>query len=608
MDGEIRMLPDAVANQIAAGEVVQRPASVVKELLENAVDAGANEISLIITDAGKTLIQVIDNGKGMGPADAKMCFERHATSKIHETEDIFNIITKGFRGEALASIAAVAMVELSSRKADNDVGECLKIEASSFKDSKAKSCPIGTSIAVKNLFFNVPARRKFLKSDNVENRHIIEEYFRVAMAHPDIKFSYTQNGKPLYTNPKGNPKQRIVQLYGKNMDEKLAPIAEETNLFNLTGFIIKPSFARKTRGEQYIFVNNRFIKSQYLHHAINSAFEGLIDKDQHAGYFLFFEMDPSSIDINIHPTKTEIKFEDEKTIYQLLRSITKRSLGMYNLAPPMDFVNMTEMEFTPVNVRVTPSSNNNSGYTNPNSLSGQRDQSFDAPSKSLTSLHQESLVQLTEEEQLISDNIVPTENPEWIHSEPEISVASEFKSLIVLNKYLLSAYPSGMMLIDIKRAKQRLVFEQFTQNNTSISAQGALFDELLPVNDHEQQLLEPYLATLKEMGIHLEAFGKGSMVIRTVPTGFNISNIADLFETFLSELKHSEDINPNSIRDIMAKRLALASSLHFTLNDNAEEKQAFIDQLMRTSNPGISPFGKNILKRLDGNYLDKILH
>tara|TARA_R110001592_G_scaffold359340_3_gene665669 strand:+ start:24155 stop:25978 length:1824 start_codon:yes stop_codon:yes gene_type:complete len=606
MDGEIRMLPDAVANQIAAGEVVQRPASVVKELLENAVDAGANEISLIITDAGKTLIQVIDNGKGMGPADAKMCFERHATSKIHETEDIFNIITKGFRGEALASIAAVAMVELSSRKADSDVGECLKIEGSTFKETKAKSCPVGTSIAVKNLFFNVPARRKFLKKDNVENRHIIEEYFRVAMAHPDIKFTYTQNGKALYNNPKGNQKQRIVQLYGKNMDEKLAPISEETNVFNLTGYIIKPSFARKTRGEQYIFVNNRFIKSQYLHHAINSAFEGLIDKDQHPGYFLFFEMDPSSIDINIHPTKTEIKFEDEKTIYQLLRSITKRSLGMYNLAPPMDFVNMTEMEFTPVNVRATPTSSSSS-YTNPKSLSDRKDPSFDTPNKSFKTLHQESLVQLTEEEEALSETIVPTEKPEWINLEPQLAVPAEYNSLIVLNKYLLTASPSGMMLIDIKRAKQRLVFEQFTSSSNQISAQGALFDELLPVNNHEQQLLEPYLPTLKEMGIHLESFGKDSMVIRTVPTGFNISNISDLFDTFLSELKHSEDINPDSIRDIMAKRLALASSLHFTLKDNAEEKQAFLEQLMSSSNPSTSPFGKNILKQIDGAYLDKIL-
>ena len=606
MDGEIRMLPDAVANQIAAGEVVQRPASVVKELLENAVDAGANEISLIITDAGKTLIQVIDNGKGMGPADAKMCFERHATSKIHETEDIFNIITKGFRGEALASIAAVAMVELSSRKADSDVGECLKIEGSTFKETKAKSCPVGTSIAVKNLFFNVPARRKFLKKDNVENRHIIEEYFRVAMAHPDIKFTYTQNGKALYNNPKGNQKQRIVQLYGKNMDEKLAPISEETNVFNLTGYIIKPSFARKTRGEQYIFVNNRFIKSQYLHHAINSAFEGLIDKDQHPGYFLFFEMDPSSIDINIHPTKTEIKFEDEKTIYQLLRSITKRSLGMYNLAPPMDFVNMTEMEFTPVNVRATPTSSSSS-YTNPKSLSDRKDPSFDTPNKSFKTLQQESLVQLTEEEEALSETIVPTEKPEWINLEPQLAVPAEYNSLIVLNKYLLTASPSGMMLIDIKRAKQRLVFEQFTSSSNQISAQGALFDELLPVNNHEQQLLEPYLPTLKEMGIHLESFGKDSMVIRTVPTGFNISNISDLFDTFLSELKHSEDINPDSIRDIMAKRLALASSLHFTLKDNAEEKQAFLEQLMSSSNPSTSPFGKNILKQIDGAYLDKIL-
>lgn len=602
MDGEIRMLPDAVANQIAAGEVVQRPASVVKELLENAVDAGATEISLSVTDAGKTLIQVTDNGKGMGPADAKMCFERHATSKIHETKDIFNIITKGFRGEALASIAAVAMVELSSRRNDSDIGQSIKVEGSSFTESKAKSCPVGTTISVKNIFFNVPARRKFLKGDNVENKHILEEYFRVALAHPSIQFKYVQNGKVVYHNASGNAKQRVVQLFGKNMDEKLAPISEKTNVFDLTGFIVKPSFARKTRGDQYIFVNNRFIRSNYLHHAIASAYEGLIDKDQHPGYFLFFEMDPSSIDINIHPTKTEIKFEDEKTIYHLLRSIAKRSLGMYNLAPPMDFVNMSGMEFTPVNVRPTPVS---SDYMSSKSLRNHQDKSFDTPSASLEAIHRESMVQLSPDEVELSNDLEAKEQP--IVAQQSLKISVEYQSIILLNKYLVCNLSDKMLLIDIKRAKQRIVYEQFTEKAEAIVAQGALFDELLPVAQHEQTLLEPYLPILSEMGIQLESFGKDSMVIRAVPSGFNISTISDLFQTFLNEIKHSDGIDENSIRDIMAKRLALASSLHFTLRDTKEERQAFIELLLSSSNPGLTPFGKNILKHMDASSLDKLL-
>lgn len=603
MDGQIRLLSDAVANQIAAGEVVQRPASVVKELLENAVDAGANDIVLKIVDAGKTLIQVIDNGKGMGPADAKMCFERHATSKIAETKDIFNILTKGFRGEALASIAAIAQVELSTRRHDAEVGEILKVEGSVFGESKVTACPTGTSVSVKNLFFNVPARRKFLKSDNVENKHIIDEYLRVALAHPNIAFKYIQNEKTVYNNNKGNIKQRIVQLMGASMEEKLAPIAEETNLFKLSGFIVKPNAARKTRGDQYIFVNNRFIKSNYLHHAINNAYEGLLDKESHPGYYLFFEMDPASIDINIHPTKTEIKFEDERSIYQLLKSIVKRSLGIYNLAPSIDFTNLTGMEFTPVSNR----SQGNSNYTNPNSLRGRQDQSFDTPKEAMDFLEDEGRVKLTDDELAFSkemglDTNAPTESQSLAFTE-DVPV----QSLSVFGKYLMLMHGETLLCIDVKRAQQRIIFEKFSHSNSEISAQGALFDEVITVPESEQQLLNPYLDTLKSMGISIESFGKDAMVLRTVPSDFTMSSVAELLETFINELKHSENINQNGIRDIMAKRLALANSLHFKISENKNMQKHFVDALFACENCSLSPFGKNVFKQFDAQSIDKLL-
>ena len=333
----IQLLPDHVANQIAAGEVVQRPASVVKELLENAIDAGSTNIKLIVKDAGKTLIQVIDNGKGMSPTDARLSFERHATSKIRSAEDLFNLNTKGFRGEALASIAAIAHVDLKTKQEQEELGTHIEIEGSEIKSQEVTVTPKGTSLSVKNLFFNIPARRNFLKSNNVELRHIIDEFHRVALAHPDIAFTMHHNGSENFNLPISNYRQRVVNIFGGKTNEKLVPVEEDTQVLKISGFVGKPEFAKRTKNEQFFFVNNRFIKSAYLNHAINSAYEGLLKEGSYPSYFLKLTVDPKTIDINIHPTKTEIKFDDEHTLYAILRSSVKHSLGQFNIAPVLDF-------------------------------------------------------------------------------------------------------------------------------------------------------------------------------------------------------------------------------------------------------------------------------
>ena len=340
----IHLLPDNVANQIAAGEVVQRPASVVKELLENSIDAKATEINLIIKNAGKTLIQVVDNGIGMSSNDASICFERHTTSKIKSAKDLFNIRSKGFRGEALASIAAVSHTELITRQSSSDLGKIVRVKGNKIVENKSIVSKIGTSIMVKNLFYNIPARRNFLKSDNVELKHVINEFHRTSIAHPEIKFIFHSNDSELFNLPKSNLRKRIVNIFGVKSNEKLVPVSEETDILKINGFVFKPEYSKKSRGEQFFFVNNRFIKSPYLNHSVNSAFEGLIDVKYNPSYFLFMEVDPKSIDINIHPTKTEIKFDDEHSIYAILRSSIKHSLGQFNIAPILDFNHDKSME------------------------------------------------------------------------------------------------------------------------------------------------------------------------------------------------------------------------------------------------------------------------
>ena len=350
MSSIIQLLPDHVANQIAAGEVVQRPASVVKELLENAVDAKATDIKLIIKDAGKSLVQVIDNGLGMSVTDARMCFERHATSKIRLAEDLFSLHTKGFRGEALASIAAIAHVEMKTKQDQEELGTHIVIEGSKFVSQDVAVLPKGTSFSVKNLFFNIPARRNFLKSENIEYRHILDEFHRVAMAHANIHFTFYHNGSENFNLPQSNFRQRIVNIFAGKTNEKLVPLKEDTEIVKIQGFVSKPEFAKKNRGEQFFFVNDRFIKSGYLHHAVMSAYEGLLPQGAQPSYFIYLDVPPNTIDINIHPTKTEIKFDDESALYAILRSTIKHSLGQFNVAPILDFNRDSNLD-TPYNFK-----------------------------------------------------------------------------------------------------------------------------------------------------------------------------------------------------------------------------------------------------------------
>lgn len=477
----IQLLPDHVANQIAAGEVVQRPASVVKELLENAIDAGATTITLVIKDAGKTLVQVTDNGCGMSPVDARLSFERHATSKIRSAEDLFNLHTKGFRGEALASIAAIAHVELKTRTENEDIGTKLSIEGSEVTEQVSEVVPIGTTISVKNLFYNIPARRNFLKSNPVETRHIIDEFHRVALAHPKVSFSMLHNGSDVFNLPQSNLRQRIVNIFGSKTNEKLVPVEEETEIVKVDGFVLKPQFARKSRGEQFFFVNDRFIKSPYLHHAVNSAFEGLIKDGMQPGYFLFLEVDPKSIDINIHPTKTEIKFDDEHSIYAMLRATVKHSLGQFSIAPVLDFNKESGFD-TPYNY----------SKKNPVAPTIEVDREFNPfqkeprqgniqfPYKREKGGSWESLyVGLKSEttETLVDLHNIEFESEEVTGSLFSSEETQENQTTFQLqNKYIISPIKSGLMVIHQHLAHQRVLYEEILKN---ITVQEGVSQQLL---------------------------------------------------------------------------------------------------------------------------------
>jgi DNA mismatch repair protein MutL len=471
MSSIIQLLPDHVANQIAAGEVVQRPASVVKELLENAVDAGSTEIKLIVKDAGKTLIQVIDNGKGMSVTDSRMCFERHATSKIRLAEDLFSLHTKGFRGEALASIAAIAHVELKTRQEQDELGTHLVIEGSKFTSQDVAVLPKGTSFAVKNLFFNIPARRNFLKSDTVEFRHIIDEFERVALAHHNISFVLYHNGSEMFNLPISNQRQRIVNIFGGRTNEKLVPVKENTEIVEIQGFVCKPEFAKKNRGEQFFFVNNRFIKSGYLHHAVMAAYEGLLKDGCQPGYYLYLDVPPNTIDINIHPTKTEIKFDDEHALYAILRSTIKHSLGQFNVAPVLDFERDANLDtpysyeqkaavvpgievdrnFNPfADEKPVRAASSSSSFTAAPSFKRDKSPSWESLYTAIAPAAEE-IAEISFESEEVTGSLF---------NETEVEQAV-YKTYQIHKKYIVSPIKSGMVIIDQKRAHQRILYEQF---------------------------------------------------------------------------------------------------------------------------------------------------
>lgn len=595
MSNIIRLLPDAVANQIAAGEVVQRPASAVKELLENAVDADADEIKLIIKEAGKQLIQVIDNGKGMSVADARMCFERHATSKITKAEDLFQLQTKGFRGEALASIAAVAQVELKTKRAEDQLGTKIIIEGSEFKSQEAESCTNGSNILIKNLFFNIPARRNFLKSNPVELKHIIEEFEHVALVHPEIKFEMSNNGSELYNLPKSNLRQRIVALYGKNYNERLVPVEESTPVVHLKGYLIKPEFTKKTRGEQFFFVNNRYIRSGYLHHAIVSACEGILPKENFPSYFIYLDVDPSTIDINIHPTKTEIKFEDERTLYAILHSSVRRSLGIHNITPTLDF----ETDSLPIPLPdynktiVEPVIQVNKNY-NPFIQIEKTNHHSTKSEKAVSAEHT-----IWSQEDVQQSVLIPDESQEKSN---DIAVKIQ-----ISKKYILCPVKNGYWIIDQSRAHERILFEKFIFDlaRQSSFSQQQLFPQAISLSAADFALLKELENELRHLGFDFSDLGPNSLSVNGTPADMGDANPQHAIENILEEVKNnSSEIRKNKLESVarsLAKTICIKPGKVLAL----EEMNELVDQLFACENPGISSDGKATMITYSANDIDK---
>ncbi len=604
MSNIIKLLPDSVANQIAAGEVVQRPASAVKELLENAVDAGATKIDVIIKDAGKTLIQVTDNGCGMSPVDIRMCFERHATSKIEKAEDLFAIHTLGFRGEAMASIAAIAHVEAKSRPHEVELGTCLRIEGSKVISQEPCPCKPGTTIAVKNLFFNVPARRNFLKSDQAEMRHIMEEFHRVALIQPGIAFSLTHNNKLVYQLPAGSEKSRIVGIFGKAYDQRLLPMEQKTDLLTMKGFIVKPRFAKKTRGEQYFFVNHRFIKHAYLNHAVTHAFSELLPADAFPSYFIHIETDPSHIDVNIHPTKTEVNFQDARYVYAVLYSAVKKSIGVHNLTPTIDFdvdpeLN-TALGLPPEGKVKPPQVHYDPGY-NPFR------QNHPAGNPPAPSFHKKGH---TEWEQLFKKEPGPSQTSDSGQTElPGMQQEESGTFFQVHRKYIVCNVRSGMMLIDQNRAHQRILYEFFMEKLSR--KQQASQQQLFPLEFHfsskDISILKELKGQLRQLGFVMETFGTNGMVVNGVPENFDSGKTGETLERIIEEFK-TEHNRPGQDINIRLSR-AMASQLAIKQGTllNHEQMADLFNKLFLCKLPEQAPDGSLTLSIVPLEKLEQFL-
>ena len=612
MSDIIRLLPDHVANQIAAGEVIQRPASAVKELMENAIDARATEIKLLIKDAGKTLVQVIDNGVGMSTTDARMAFERHATSKIQKAEDLFHLQTKGFRGEALASIVAIAHVEMQTKRPEDELGTEIHIEGSKITRQEPCVCPTGTSIAMKNLFFNIPARRNFLKSDTVEFRHILDEFHRVALAHPSIHFYLYNNGNELFNLPATNFRQRIVHLFGGKTNEKLVPIiAEDTPLVKISGFIVKPEYLAKTKNLQFLMVNHRFVKNQYLNHAITAAYEGLIHTDQKPEYFISLEVDPATIDINIHPTKTEIKFEEEHSIYALLKSAVKHSLGQFNIAPTLDFskdptfdIPYNYKDKTPEFPRIQVDPNFNPFKEEYESRSSSRSSSnFGNYPKKTASW--ESLY--TGIEPAINDLASETIVSSLFEAEP---TKNQGKKIIALaKKYLVTTLGGELIIINCNRAHQRILFEDFMKNlqSSHTAVQQLMFPYELPFAPHELEVITQ-LRDLFESSGFMFTIESEKVVVSGIPLHLTDSEIPNIFNELLQQHIEALPATENTQKEAFAKALCKSLAVKTGQVFSEEEQETLINNLFSCQEVLISPFGKRIYYSLSANEIDNLIH
>ncbi|WP_461448868.1 DNA mismatch repair endonuclease MutL [Mucilaginibacter sp.] len=605
MSDIIQLLPDAVANQIAAGEVVQRPASAVKELVENAIDAGADKIQLILKDAGKALIQVIDNGCGMSVTDARMCFERHATSKIKKAEDLFAIRTMGFRGEAMASIAAIAQVELKTRRHEDELGTCILIEGSEVISQEACSANTGTSISIKNLFYNTPARRNFLKSNPVEMRHIIDEFQRVALANPQIFFTLHHDGQEVYHLPASQLKQRIVHIFGNNYNQRLVPVEEDTSIIKLHGFVGKPEFARKTRGEQFFFVNNRFIKDAYLNHAVFTAYQELLPDECYPMYVLFIDIDPSKIDINVHPTKTEIKYQDEKSIYAIIRSAVKRSLGRYNITPSLDFDQENSIEHLitpkPFEEIIAPTIAFNPDF---NPFAAEKRPAREMPPafrtsgeyrSSLIPGNWDTLYEISKRENSTQQQMHQEEQIEV--DEQAISKSSERQLFQIHNRFILSQIKSGFMLISQQAAHERVLYERFLQQLQTHSgvSQQSLFPQSVTLNSADFELLRELLPDVRALGFDIREFGRNTVVVEGIPADLNNVGEEQLLEQLLEGFKNNLAILKLDKRDNLARSLARNAAIKAGTKMSLEEMNLLIDQLFACQMPNLALNGKPVI-------------
>jgi len=607
----IQLLPDAVANQIAAGEVVQRPASAVKELIENAIDAGADKIQLILKDAGKALIQVIDNGCGMSLTDARMSFERHATSKIRKADDLFAIRTMGFRGEAMASIAAIAQVELKTRRHEDELGTYITIEGSEVISQEACSANTGTSISVKNLFYNTPARRNFLKSNPVEMRHIIDEFQRVALANPQIFFTLHHDGQEVYHLPEAMLKQRIVHLFGNNYNQRLVPVEEDTTIIKLHGFVGKPEFARKTRGEQFFFVNNRFIRDAYLNHAVLTAFDELLPDEAYPMYVLFIDIDPAKIDINVHPTKTEIKYQDEKAIYAIIRSAVKRSLGRYNITPSLDFDQENSIEHLitpkPFEEIVAPTIAFNPDF-NPFAAEKKADRGMpfrDSNSYNSSPIPKnwDTLYEISKKEPSYQHAL--HEEQQISVDEQEVSKSSERQLFQIHNRFILSQIKSGFMLISQQAAHERVLYERFLQQlqNHSGVSQQSLFPQSVTLNSSDFELLRELLPDVRALGFDIREFGKNTVVVEGIPADLNNIGEHQLLEQLLEGFKNNLAILKLDKRDNLARSLARNAAIKSGTKLSLEEMNLLIDQLFACQMPNVALNGKPVISTFTLNEL-----
>lgn len=603
MAGDIRRLDPHVANQIAAGEVVQRPSSVVKELLENAIDAGATKIDLHIENAGKSLIQVQDNGKGMNPEDALLCFERHATSKLKTSEDLFAIMTKGFRGEALASIAAVAQVSLKTKCEDLELGTQLIIDGGVQKDLEHTICKQGTLISVKNLFYNIPARRNFLKSERIELNHIIDEFHRVALVHNDIEFSLFSNGKALFQLKPSNKRQRIVQIFGNKMNDKLVPVEEQTPLLKLSGFVIKPEASKKTRGNQYFFVNQRFIKSPYLNKAVSDAYQGLIKADSYPGYFIDIEVDPKSVDVNIHPTKTEVKFEDDHSIFAILRSAVKHSLGQFNVAPSLDFETDQNLQ--------TPYDYKNKSAVIPKVTVDKSFNPFEEDSniKSSTPSYKSSFSTTSYRKEQSWEGLYS-----GVHTASEEINSDLGTQLLATNedynqavtcfqldrKFIISKNKSGMIIIHQQRAHQRVLYERLLSCMTLDEglSQALIFPILIDFELPELRLLEELMPYLQQIGFDFTIEDQ-QLQLKSVPVLFRAEQLEDILKTMLKTYKEEESGSHFSQSDILAKALARSGSIRTGDELSREEQLALVNDLFSCKEPQLSPFNRLTFKNIN---------